>query len=371
MDPVSQGVLGAAVAQAVVGERLGGRRAGWLGALAGMAPDLDVLIRSPSDPLLAIEFHRHFTHSLAFIPIGGLLAAIPCWLWARRQDWVEGKHGQQLRVDALILAATTLGWATHGLLDTFTSYGTMLWWPLSSARVAWDWISVLDPLYTLILAVAVIWAARTQKDPRRPARWGLLISSLYMGLCGVQHHRAMTTQAQLAQLRGHSLVRGRAQPLFLTNLLWRSLYRDDDGAMHADALRLPWWSPPRHLGAGSQPPLDLSPALAARPELARFDWFADGWLYLAADALQAELQLPERSAAELRERAVLCDGRYSVEPSGFSGVFCLELAPGGAVTLIQRRPDDAGATFEELLALLRPSVGSPITAPAPSPAGSR
>ena len=41
-----------------------------------MAPDLDVLIRSSEDPLLSLHFHRHFTHSLFFVPIGSLFCAL-------------------------------------------------------------------------------------------------------------------------------------------------------------------------------------------------------------------------------------------------------------------------------------------------------
>ena len=48
-----------------------------VGGLAALAPDLDVLIRSETDPLLAIEHHRGFTHSLAVIPVGGAVAALP------------------------------------------------------------------------------------------------------------------------------------------------------------------------------------------------------------------------------------------------------------------------------------------------------
>ena len=44
-----------------------------LGALAGAAPDLDVLIRSETDPLLALQYHRHFTHALLIAPLIGLL----------------------------------------------------------------------------------------------------------------------------------------------------------------------------------------------------------------------------------------------------------------------------------------------------------
>ena len=72
MDPVTQGTVGAIFAQAVAHKRT----AVWAavcGLLGGLAPDLDVLIRSENDPLLFLEYHRQFTHSLIFIPVGGSL----------------------------------------------------------------------------------------------------------------------------------------------------------------------------------------------------------------------------------------------------------------------------------------------------------
>lgn len=332
MDPLSQAVLGAAAAQAVVGERLG-RKTWWLGALGGMAPDLDVLLRSASDPLLALELHRHFTHSLVFIPIGGLLVAAPFVLRAREQT---REH------KLLIVAATTLGWATHGLLDAFTSYGTLLYWPFSRERVAWDWISVIDPLYTLILAVAVVLAARRVKA--WPAWAGLLVSSLYLGLCGYQHARAIAAQHNIAELRRHEIVRGRAQPLFFTNLLWRSIYEADDGRIWADALTIPWRAKIIHHGSGLRRLVE-APQPSDDPrerDLARFAWFADGWLYAAPD-----LQ-PDNSSDE-----VYCDARYSLDPNQFDGVFCVAIGPDGVTQLLQRRPEDSGAALRELFAMLR------------------
>ncbi|MCA9658972.1 MAG: metal-dependent hydrolase, partial [Myxococcales bacterium] len=61
MDAITQGVLGAAAAQAALSDRLG-RRVWLYGALGGWAPDLDVFIRSSIDPTVAIEYHRNFTH---------------------------------------------------------------------------------------------------------------------------------------------------------------------------------------------------------------------------------------------------------------------------------------------------------------------
>ncbi len=51
MDPLTQGLLGAALPQSASNKRHI-VAAGVLGVAAGMAPDLDVLIRSSSDPLL-------------------------------------------------------------------------------------------------------------------------------------------------------------------------------------------------------------------------------------------------------------------------------------------------------------------------------
>jgi len=76
VDPVSQAVVGAAAAQVFLTDRLG-KQAFACGAVGGLLPDSDVLIRSTADPLLAVEMHRHFTHALALVPIGGLIAALP------------------------------------------------------------------------------------------------------------------------------------------------------------------------------------------------------------------------------------------------------------------------------------------------------
>lgn len=335
VDPLTQGLLGAAAAQAVVGERLG-RKSWWLGAIGGMAPDLDVVIRSASDPLLALELHRHFTHSLAFIPVGGLLVALPFLLLAREQP---REH------KLLIVAATTLGWATHGLLDAFTSYGTLLWWPFSRERVAWNWISVIDPIYTLLLALGVVFAAKQVK--RWPAWAGLLASSLYLGLCGLQHARALAAQANIADLRGHEIVRSSAQPLLLSNLLWRTLYETPDGRIWIDALTVPWRAKIEHHGSGTRHKIEAptTPDDPRERDLARFAWFASDWVYAAP-----ELR-PEGSSDE-----VYCDARYSLAPARFDALFCVALGPDGATQLMQRRPDDSGAMLREMAAMLRPPV---------------
>ncbi|MBM3854964.1 MAG: metal-dependent hydrolase, partial [Verrucomicrobia bacterium] len=67
VDPVSHVLLGASLGYAALGRRLG-RTAAAVGGLAALVPDADIFIRSASDPLLAIEMHRGFTHALVFVP---------------------------------------------------------------------------------------------------------------------------------------------------------------------------------------------------------------------------------------------------------------------------------------------------------------
>ena len=73
MDPLSHAMVGATVAA------LRARKKEWIrpaiicGLVAGMSPDLDIVIRDAANPMFGLGFHRHFTHSLAFAPFGALL----------------------------------------------------------------------------------------------------------------------------------------------------------------------------------------------------------------------------------------------------------------------------------------------------------
>jgi len=213
MDPITQGALGAAWAQAGGGGRPRQRfalirDATVLGALSGMAPDLDVLIQSPRDPLLFLEYHRHFTHALAFVPVGALLCAAGLhWLVRRRLKFRE------------TYLFCLLGYASHGLLDACTTYGTQLLWPFSSERVAWHVVSVVDPFFTLplMLLVAAAWYWR-----RRALAWaGLVWGVAYLSAGAVLNQRAETLGWELAAARGHTPVRLEAKPSFANLVLWK------------------------------------------------------------------------------------------------------------------------------------------------------
>ena len=62
MDSLTQIVLGAAVAEASLGKKIGNRAMVW-GAIAGTLPDLDVIANGFMSPVDALAFHRGPTHS--------------------------------------------------------------------------------------------------------------------------------------------------------------------------------------------------------------------------------------------------------------------------------------------------------------------
>ncbi|QQS45572.1 MAG: metal-dependent hydrolase [Acidobacteriota bacterium] len=268
MDSITQGILGAAAAQGLMGRRLP-RRAGLIGAVGGVIPDLDVFIQSAADPTVGWLFHRHFTHSLFFIPIGGLIAALPFL-------FLKEFRGHRRNV---VLAAT-IGYATHAPLDMLTSYGTQLFWPFSNTRVALDWIGIIDPIYTIALLIGVLLAAR-RKDPR-PARAALVLTTLYICFGGWQHHRAVDLQRQLAELRGHEIRHARTMPAPGWLVYWRSTYISG-GRLYADGIKTPWAGETLVLEGGSADAItldDLPDRARDNPRTRRqfeiFHWFADG-----------------------------------------------------------------------------------------------
>lgn len=225
MDPLSQGALGAIAASATASpEKV--RLATLVGWGAGMLADADIFIRSESDPLLNIEYHRHFTHSLIFIPIGAMVAAAFFWLATR---WWKRSFCELYRY-------SLFGYATAGLLDACTSYGTRLLWPFSDTRVALNIISIIDPIFTgTILALIAIGCVRKRLVASRLAL-GLVLC--YLSLGAVQNQRAAAMFRELSRERGHeAATRFTVKPSIGNLLLWRGIY-EYEGLFYMDAIRL-------------------------------------------------------------------------------------------------------------------------------------
>jgi inner membrane protein len=297
MDPVSQGALGAALAQSLA-DRQKIASAAWFGALAGMAPDLDVFIRSSTDPLLFLEYHRQFTHSLIFIPVGALIVTAALYRVIRHQLSFREAY-----------LASTAGYATHGLLDACTTYGTLLLWPFSDIRIAWNNVSVVDPLFTIPLLIFVVLAWRRRKPSLAAA--GMIWAVFYLAIGVVQHQRAMDAAAELAANRNHTPHRLSIKPGFANLLLWKSVY-EHNNVYYVDGIRA---GTPVMVCEGDQieklnlarhlPHLDPSSQQAT--DIQRFRWFSSD--FLAWD--------PKRGS--------IVDIRYSLVPNQIDALWGIRL----------------------------------------------
>ena len=303
MDPLTQGLLGATAAQNINRQQRCAGAAAVLGFLSGMAADLDVVIRSQQDALLFLEYHRQFTHSLIFIPIGALLCAAVLQ-WALRRYWTLPFWRTALFCGA--------GYATHALLDACTTYGTQLLWPFSNERIAWNILSIIDPLYTLPIGLGV-WLAR--KGQRRwAARLALAWVLMYPAIGIVQRERAEAAGLALASSRGHATAQISAKPSFANLLLWKTVYRHD-GRFYVDAVRV--GQRIKYYPGNAIKVLDpardlpwLDPHSRQAIDVARFDWFSQHYTALSPDD-------PLR----------IIDIRYSLLPNELDALWSIKLNP--------------------------------------------
>jgi inner membrane protein len=197
MDTPTQALLGAVVGQAFFGKNLGSRAAVW-GALGGALPDADILAMGFLGPWAEFLYHRGPTHALWFGPVVGSMIGYGVWrVYARgyrRKVQADGESGPErsaappLHPGSPSLLGSWVGLFvlalfTHPLLDLFTTYGTQLLSPFSNRRFAIHAVSIIDPLYSLILAAALLVAFVRGARSRIAVRTALLavvISTSYL-----------------------------------------------------------------------------------------------------------------------------------------------------------------------------------------------
>ena len=299
MDPVSQGVIGATFSQSFFRrEKL--FPVGVAGVISGLSPDLDVFISSSIDPLLFLEFHRQFTHSLIFIPFGALAVTLILFYFLKSYlSWKE------------TYLACFLGYATHALLDACTGYGTQLFWPFSSERIAWNNISIIDPLFTVPLIVFFILGSI--KQSKFLVFLGIGWAFLYISLGILQKSRAYKFGQEIALSRGHSANSLSVKPTFANLILWKSIYEFDNE----------YYIDPIHLSIGAKfckghkiEKLDidkhitgLNPESQQVVDIKRFEKFSAGYM------------------SYIPNKQLIIDTRYSLLPNKLSPIWGIIIRP--------------------------------------------
>jgi inner membrane protein len=306
MDPLTQGVIGAVASQQAA-KKQHILAATALGFLSGMTPDLDILIRSDADPLLALEYHRQFTHSLFFIPIGSFICALLAYFLVFRREYFLNQGFTFKRV----WLYCALAYTSHGLLDACTTYGTQLLWPFSDMRVAWNTISIIDPLFTLPLLTLIIWAAlkRSKTIAHSALAWVVIYSTFGI----VQRERAEAVGLDLAASRGHEPIALEAKPSFANLFVWKVVYTTED-KFYVDAVKVGLShrvyegdAIPKLNIANSFPWLD--PDSQQMKDIERFRWFSNGYVAISP-----------------KDPSRIIDIRYSMIPNEIRGLWGIALS---------------------------------------------
>lgn len=320
MEPVSQAVLGAMGAQLKPSLKNDSKtmedfkKLSLWGALGGMAPDLDYIIRSSTDPLFTIEYHRHFTHSLFFIPIGALVVSLFLRLFK-----IPLKKSYPY---------TLLGYATHGLLDAFTNYGTHLFWPFSNRREAWNCVAVVDPLITVPLLIVLGLSLKYKRRLFTFLSWAMIISYLCLG--AFQKYRVKS----FLLTRGvdvESFHRYMIKPTIANNFIWRVIL-DSKESLQFYGVRLGIFNENIMYSGERVKKVQreeveqlLGNNKKQMHDYERFRFFTSNYLFWSG----------EKSIA---------DGRYSFTPHGTRPIWKLEFSPAQSNQfskfIIDRKPSD-------------------------------
>ncbi len=295
-----------------------GRVAIWATTLGGIFPDCDSLMGLfDANGMAVISTHRGVTHSFLIMPLWALgLAALTRWICDRR------------KISCPSLAALTgiyaAGIALHIFLDLITSFGTMIWAPLSATRVSWDLVFIIDFVLTGIVLVpqvaawvyreripqplralfawgfftlagyGVRWLARSLRLPLSPwmapvaalifaavffapmlrdwgYRWprrawcraGVITLAAYLGACYFHNRAALRIVEDYAARENIRVEAAAAIPMPPSMREWTGLIRTTDG-VYFSAIHLPVARPPKFGFSGDAPD---NPYIAAARQL--------------------------------------------------------------------------------------------------------
>lgn len=324
MDTITHGITGALIGNSLFSEREN-RIAILAVTIGSVYPDSDTFASWFYHNRLAfLEIHRGVTHSLIMLPVFALLfGGVTSLLTRRRYKWL------------FLSLFYAIGIGSHILLDLITSYGTMIWSPISIARVSWDTTFIVDVTFTAIallpqliawvysdpqrtrwrgcavwvgmvgagiavvaaarlanlfvsawtvvaagiLIAAALWAPSSlagrgyQWDRAAYCRVGVAVLAIYLGFCAVAHRAALGRVERFASASGLASARIAALPSPPSLLRWSGLLQTNKGIYRGSI----------DLAASSQPGYDFFPnaennqfleKAESLPDAKTFLWFA-------------------------------------------------------------------------------------------------
>lgn len=343
MDPVTHGIAGALIGKGFFSKRpsstkrssSAARIAIFAATLGAVFPDVDVFVVALShDPLAIARYHRGFTHSFVGLPI---FAAALAWLTRAGVEWYAKRtHRDDLDCPSfsMLFLIYAAGIASHIILDGFTSFGTRMLNPFSKDRVAWDFLFIIDFVFTalillpqiaawvhhrregslsraakawgfctvltlgawslaraaafpfsfsIVIVAAAIFAALfflpahngwgTRVSRATWCRTGFYVACAYIIVCGFAHHAALSRVRAFASGHHIAVEKIGAMPLPPSLLDWNGLILTRDGVYQSD-FSLRHSAAPSFRFVADSPPNRFTREAAQLEPVRTYLWFA-------------------------------------------------------------------------------------------------
>ena len=220
MDSITQLVLGATVGYAVAGKSLGRKAIGY-GALVGTLPDLDIFLPYIDHSINQMTTHRGYSHAWLPMLLSSPLISSLLWWYSDHLN----RTGFFWRQWTLLVFVVLM---THSLIDLFTNYGTQIALPFNNYNFALGNLFVVDPMVTLPLLIASIYAFLRPNSALQFVYKSLLAITIYccisLSLWVMANQKARTILAQ-NQIYYHAFE---AHVLGPSILVWRIIAIDSD-----------------------------------------------------------------------------------------------------------------------------------------------
>jgi inner membrane protein len=142
LDTLTHGLIG------ILGSKTGfSQRNGKIATIAfligAIFPDIDLIV-SFFGPEFSLRYHRGITHSIIAAPVFAMFIAAVIYRFASFKKFV------------LLSVIVALGIYSHILFDLITSYGTVIFDPISMKRYSWNLVFILDPFITIPVVLGLI-----------------------------------------------------------------------------------------------------------------------------------------------------------------------------------------------------------------------
>lgn len=206
MDTVTHGLVGVLASKSGFSQRVG-KIATIAFIIGAVFPDIDIVV-SIFGPEFSLRHHRGITHSIIAAPFFAILIGALIYRFSSFKN---------LRVLALMVA---LGIYSHIFFDLITSYGTVIFDPLSMKRYSWNLVFILDPFITLPLILGLVLCWKKKEWAVKVSLVVFVFISLYLIFCFYTRQLNLERINDFAKEKSIDAIKSSVYPRPLAPFFW-------------------------------------------------------------------------------------------------------------------------------------------------------